>query len=172
MSSKQKVKGSSWERDVAEFLTETYNTPFMRAPGSGAFIGGTNQSRKVKMSDEQIRSFKGDIIPGPEFTHLNIECKSYKAFPFHSLLLSQKIKLLDNWIDQCVAVADQDDLNMLIMKFNRQGQYIAVQNNEKYTIPVNSIEYHSANHGTWIFSEMKNFIEKNKEIIKQLSKKI
>ena len=55
MSSKSKTKGKSWERDVCLFLSELYNQSFIRVPGSGAFIGGTNQFRKETLSDEQIK---------------------------------------------------------------------------------------------------------------------
>ena len=54
MTSKSKTKGKSWERDVCLFLSELYNQSFIRVPGSGAFIGGSNQFRKETLSDEQI----------------------------------------------------------------------------------------------------------------------
>jgi Holliday junction resolvase len=46
MPSPQKAKGSGYERDVAKFLTELYGESFIRAPGSGAYVGGKNQVRK------------------------------------------------------------------------------------------------------------------------------
>ena len=46
MPSPQKAKGSSWERDVAKFLTTLYGETFIRAPGSGAYVGGVNTKRK------------------------------------------------------------------------------------------------------------------------------
>ena len=63
MSSKSKNKGKSWERDVCLFLSELYNDSFIRVPGSGAFIGGSNQFRKDTLSEEQIKLSRGDIIP-------------------------------------------------------------------------------------------------------------
>ena len=46
MPSPQKQKGSSWEREVARYLSEIYQESFIRAPGSGAYVGGTNSRRK------------------------------------------------------------------------------------------------------------------------------
>ena len=63
MSNKSKIKGKSWERDVANFLTKLYNEPFLRVPNSGAFVGGYNIYRTQTMTEQQVKSFKGDIIP-------------------------------------------------------------------------------------------------------------
>ena len=43
MPSKSKNKGSSYEREVANFLSAAYGESFIRAPGSGAYVGGKNQ---------------------------------------------------------------------------------------------------------------------------------
>ena len=82
MSSPSKNKGSSFEREVATYLSDLYGESFIRAPGSGAYIGGKNQSRTQVLHEGQIRSFKGDIVPGQSFSRLNAECKSYADFPF------------------------------------------------------------------------------------------
>ena len=111
MPSPQKAKGSGFEREVAKFLTDTYGETFIRAPGSGAYVGGKNQSRKQFLHEGQIRSFKGDIVPGQSFPKLNAECKSYKEFPFH-LTLSGECKQLDAWLDQLLDVEDEGDLNV------------------------------------------------------------
>ena len=112
MPSPQKQKGSSFEREVAQFLTKTYNESFIRAPGSGAYVGGKNQSRKQVLHEGQVRNFKGDIVPGQSFPLFNAECKSYKDFPFH-LVLTGDCKQLDAWLDQLMAVSEPDDLNIL-----------------------------------------------------------
>ena len=77
MPSPSKNKGSGFERETAKFLSETYGESFIRAPGSGAYVGGKNQSRTEILHEGQIRSFKGDIVPGQSFHKLNIECKFY-----------------------------------------------------------------------------------------------
>jgi Holliday junction resolvase len=76
LPSPQKAKGSNWERDVAVYLSNLYGESFIRAPGSGAYIGGSNTHRKEYLDEGQIRTFKGDIVPGKSFARLNIECKS------------------------------------------------------------------------------------------------
>ena len=45
MSSKSKNKGKSFEREIANFLSETYSDSFTRVPDSGAFTGGKNAFR-------------------------------------------------------------------------------------------------------------------------------
>ena len=72
MPSKSKNKGNTWERDVAGFLSKLYATSFIRVPGSGAYIGGANTHRKQFLHEGQIRSFKGDIVPGEGFTRKNL----------------------------------------------------------------------------------------------------
>jgi len=119
-----KAKGSSFEREMALKLSELTGESFIRAPSSGAYIGGSNAKRKEVLHEGQIRSFKGDIIPGESYSRWNMECKSYKDFPFHMLLQNKPISILDQWIDQLMEVADDNDINLLFMKFNRKGTYI------------------------------------------------
>ena len=126
MTSPQKAKGSGFEREVAKFLSDLYGESFIRAPGSGAYIGGKNQHRTAILHEGQIRSFKGDIVPGQSFSKMNIECKFYADFPFH-LLLSGDCKVINTWIEQLMDVAETGDVNLLFMKFNRKGRYVAVQ---------------------------------------------
>ena len=71
MPSSSKTKGNSFERQIAQFLTELYGETFIRAPGSGAYVGGNNNTRKQFLHEGQIRSFKGDIVPGQSFPKLN-----------------------------------------------------------------------------------------------------
>ena len=170
MPSKQRAKGNSWERDVSQYLSEIYGSHFMRAPGSGAYIGGTNTHRKQILSEGQIRTFKGDIIPGPEFSMLNIECKSYRDFAFHQLLSGTTNKQLESWIEQAMEVADQGDFTVLFMKFTRQGTYIATPAQKTLILPPHGTQYKSQRYGTWFFSDLKTFMELNKDIIKELSR--
>jgi Holliday junction resolvase len=170
MPSKQKTKGSNFEREIAQFLTEQFVSPFVRVPNSGAFIGGKNSQRKQTLSEDQVRSFKGDIIPGPGFEFMNIECKSYKSFAFHQLFNSSECKQLDTWIDQCMMVADPGDLNLLFMKFSRQGTFVATSADPQLILPYNGVNYHSKKHGTWFFAAMDLFFQLNKTNIKNFSK--
>ena len=167
MASPQKAKGSGYEREVAKFLSDLYGESFIRAPGSGAYVGGKNQARTQFLHEGQIRSFKGDIVPGESFSKMNAECKFYQDFPWH-LLLTGECKQLDSWLEQLLDVEDIDDLNILFMKFNRKGQYVAVQ--PKLTwVADNYIFYSSKKHGDWLISEFSSFFKNNAELVKTYS---
>lgn len=167
MPSPSKNKGNAWERDVAKHLTELYGEHFMRAPGSGAYVGGTNNVRKEYLHEGQIRSFKGDIIPGQSFPKFNAECKSYGDFPFHQLF-SGTVKQLDTWLDQLMDAADPDDYNILIMKFNRKGKFVAIQFDKPTDLPV-FVKHHflyENKHGRWAVMEYDSFWKLNKDMVK------
>lgn len=172
MPSKGKAKGNGWEREVADFLSELYGESFVRVPNSGAFIGGKNSHRKNNLSEQQIRGFKGDIIPGPSFPHLNLEAKFYKDFAFHQVMQGS-CKQLDDWISQIITTCDETDINILAMKFNRKGSYIAFQIKHLPTLKagLNYTRYHnqSTHHGTWIIQEFNNFWQLNGTHIKNLA---
>jgi hypothetical protein len=167
MPSPSKNKGSSFEREVANFLSNLYDESFIRAPGSGAYVGGKNQVRKQYLDEGQIRSFKGDIVPGQSFVKFNAECKSYKDFPFHQLY-SGDCKVLDGWIEQMMDVAEDGDLNILFMKFNRKGKFVVVQS--KYTWVTDQFTYYTSKaHGDWILIEFDHFFKHNKDLFKAYS---
>ena len=167
MPSPQKAKGSGFEREIAKYLSEKYGESFIRAPGSGAYIGGKNQSRTQILHEGQIRSFKGDIVPGQTFTKMNVECKFYADFPFH-LLLSGECKVIDGWLEQLMDVADPDDCNILFMKFNRKGRYIAVQSKLTW-VTDNFLYYTSPKLGDWIIMEFDSFFLNNSTLLKAYS---
>lgn len=167
MPSSQKQKGSGYEREVAKYLSDLYQESFIRAPGSGAYIGGKNTDRKQMLHEGQIRNFKGDVVPGPSFINLNIECKFYSDFPWHQLLSGQ-CKLLDSWIDQLMSVADINDLSILFMKFNRKGSYVCVPSNFTW-ISDNFIYYTTKNHNDWLIFELETFFKNNQNLVKTYS---
>jgi hypothetical protein len=164
MPNPQKQKGNSFEREVATFLSQLYNESFIRAPGSGAYVGGKNQVRTQILHEGQIRSFKGDIVPGQSFNKMNAECKSYADFPFH-LVLTGHCKVLDGWIDQMMSVAENDDLNILFMKFNRKGKFVCVQTNLTW-VTDQFLYYTSEKHKDWIIIEWEHFFRLNKDLLK------
>lgn len=166
MTSPSKAKGNSFERQTADFLTDLYHEKFIRAPGSGAYVGGKNTHRKQVLHEGQIRNFKGDIVPGQSFPRLNAECKSYKDFPFHQLF-RQHVALLESWIDQCMDVADPGDFNIVFMKFNRKGTYVAVEIRPELQF-VRWINYGSVRHGHWAIMDHDCFWELNADIVKTL----
>lgn len=167
MPSPQKNKGSGFEREIAKYLSDKYGESFIRAPGSGAYVGGKNQSRTEFLHEGQIRSFKGDIVPGQSFSKMNIECKFYADFPFH-LLLTGECKVIDGWLEQLMDVADPDDVNILIMKFNRKGRYIAVQSKLTW-VSDNFMYYTSKKQGDWMIFEFDSFFQLNTDILKTYS---
>jgi len=167
MSSPQKNKGSGFEREIAKYLSEKYGESFIRAPGSGAYVGGKNQKRTEFLHEGQIRSFKGDVVPGQSFKRMNIECKFYADFPFH-LLLTGDCKVIDAWIDQLMDVADPHDVNLLFMKFNRKGRYVAVQSKLTW-VSDNFVYYTSKKHGDWTIFEFDSFFALNTELLKTYS---
>ena len=167
MPSPSKNKGNSWERDVAKHLTELYGETFIRAPGSGAYIGAKNAHRKQYLHEGQIRSFKGDIIPGQNFPRFNAECKSYADFPFHQLFQGS-VKQLESWINQLMDVSDINDFNILIMKFNRKGKFVAVEFDKNTDEPLfveKYFLYDSEKHGRWAIMDYDKFWELNKDFV-------
>ena len=169
MPSASKTKGNTFERATAEFLTRLYGETFMRAPGSGAYIGGKNTHRKQFLHEGQIRTFKGDIIPGENFPRFNAECKSYQDFPFHQLFTGSS-RILDGWIQQCVDVADPGDFNIIFMKFNRKGTFVAVQA-QPTTSPLQftrHFNYASGLNGHWMIMDHALFWELNSETVRRL----
>jgi len=164
MPSPQKQKGNSFEREVAIYLSNLYNESFIRAPGSGAYVGGKNQVRTQILHEGQIRSFKGDIVPGQSFSKMNAECKSYADFPFHQVLAGE-CKTLDGWIDQMMAVAEPNDVNILFMKFNRKGKFVCVQSTMTW-VTDHFLYYTSKAYKDWLIIEYDNFFRLNKDLLK------
>ena len=167
MPSPSKNKGSGFEREVARYLSETYEESFIRAPGSGAYVGGKNQSRTEILHEGQIRSFKGDIVPGQSFPKFNAECKSYKDFPFHQLLTSDKVRMLEDWLDQLMDAADDGDFNILIMKFNNKGKFVATPSTHQLKT-TRQFTYHSPKLNTWLITGFDEFWQRNADRVKTL----
>ena len=126
---------------------------------------GKNQARTQFLHEGQIRSFKGDIVPGESFSKLNAECKFYADFPFH-LLLTGECKQFDSWIEQLLDVEDTGDLNIIFMKFNRIGRYVAIQPKLTWSAD-NFIFYGSKKCGDWYIMEFDTFFNLNKDRFKE-----
>jgi hypothetical protein len=167
--SASKRKGKSWENDVAKHLSALYGESFIRVPFSGAYIGGKNVHRKEFLHEGQIRNMKGDIIPPMNWLHFNAECKSYADFPFHQLYQGD-IKILETWLGQLLEVADHNDYNILIMKFNRKGKFIASQA-PALDFEQNYSTYNSPSYGQWIIQDYDTFWKNNQEHVRLASLK-
>lgn len=166
MPSPSKNKGSGFEREIAKFLSDTFGASFIRAPGSGAYTGGSNNYRKQTLHEGQIRSFKGDIMPPAEFGLLNAEAKFYADFPFHQLFTG--CQQLESWLDQLMVASDPGDFNILFMKFNRKGRFVAVQANISWGGTENFFKYSSPKHGIWMIYQLEKFFSSNDHIVRTL----
>lgn len=166
--SKSKNKGSGFEREIAKYLSETYNSSFVRASHSGAYVGGTNNHRKSFLSENQVRSFKGDIIPPDDWTKFNAEAKFYSDFGFHQLYTGSAV--LASWLQQLMDAADDTDVSILFIKINRKGRYVAVQANLPWERACSYTMYKDVTHGDWMIYSFENFFQNNTQILKSLSK--
>lgn len=173
MASKSKTKGSSYERDIAKFLSEKYGDSFVRVPNSGAYIGGSNNYRTITLSEGQVRSFKGDIIPPDTWKYFNCECKNYADLPFHQIIAGNHVVKLESWIDQTMEVAEDKDFNVLFIKITRKGEFVMIQDKEFHSgmFVQPGLEYHSHNHGKWWFLGSELFWNKCAESVKEKSVK-
>lgn len=167
MPSKSKNKGSSYEREVAKFLTEHYGESFHRIPNSGAYIGGKNTHRRSVLDASQTKSFKGDINAPDTWVHFNAEAKFYADFAFHQLF--DNSKQLEEWLDQLMTTSNPGDVNIIFMKFNRKGSYVVVQANRQWEYCGNCFSYRSPKHGDWMIYSFQNFFISNSIKLKSLS---
>jgi hypothetical protein len=67
-----------------------------------------------------------------------------------------------------MSVADAGDLNILFMKFNRKGRYVAVQCGLTW-VTDNFIYYSSGKYGDWLLIEFNHFFKNNKDLLKAYS---
>ena len=172
MASKSKIKGKSFEREVCNILGELYNDNFERVPHSGAFVGGMNAVRKSTLTENQIKAFKGDIIPPDHWKYFNCECKNYAEFPFHQLLQAKPILLLEQWLEQTLDAHDENDIDLLFMKFNRKGIYLAYPHeHQRFLFSPRQVVYGSKNYGSWIITYWQDFadIKENLEVIEKFA---
>ena len=172
MASKSKNKGKSFEREMCSILGEIYNDNFERVPHSGAFVGGMNASRKSTLTENQIKAFKGDIIPPDHWKYFNCECKNYADFPFHHLIQNKPIPILEQWLEQTLDAHDENDIDLLFMKFNRKGIYLAYPaEHQRFLLSLRSVIYGSQNYGSWVFTYWPDFseIKDNLEVIEKFA---
>lgn len=168
---KSKNKGKSFERDVCKILGDLYNDNFERVPNSGAFVGGKNVVRKSTLTENQIKASKGDIVPPDHWKYFNCECKNYADFPFHLLLQARPIPILEQWLEQTLDAHDENDLDLVFMKFNRKGIYLAYPAVlDRWFFTPREINYSSEKFGSWIFTFWQDFADhpENLQVIEKL----
>lgn len=127
-----KAKGSSAELKICKILAE-HLAPlkFIRTPGSGARIGGTNFNTFGNLySKEAMEFYVGDVVAsneteaGVKFRFV-VESKSYKDAEKLEVLLNGKSKIY-GWLEEvnidCVKVQKEP---ILIFKWNQTPLYCA-----------------------------------------------
>lgn len=115
-----KNKGKSYERQLAKQLSEAFSLNFERVPNSGAFVGGKNITRALKLSNSQLLASSGDIISPDELSHVDFECKFYKDLAFNSLF--DNCEVLNKWIEQSQNTVKA--MWFLCIKINHKGEFI------------------------------------------------
>jgi len=160
MPSKSKNKGKAFEREICNFLSNLYGESFTRVPDSGAFTGGKNAYRRETLTEGQVRAHKGDIIPPDEWKFFNAECKNYAEFPFHQLL-THKIPLLEQWLEQTKAASDKGDLDILFFKITRKGTYVAYRLEGAFFHTNRHIDYRDTETILWRITGFDDFFEMN-----------
>jgi len=133
-----KQKGNSFERDIANLLSDRFHAftgiekSFRRNPDSGSFFGGTNQFR-TEVYDTDYAVY-GDLICPRNFTY-SVECKHYKTAPPLSAIMKQKVTQWDDWLKQAKQDANVSKKNMLlIIKYNRTETMVFLDN------PIHSLD--------------------------------
>ena len=163
MPSPQKQKGKGYENDIAKHLSKVFGDNFMRVPSSGAYLGGKNHDRRHTMTSGQIKAHKGDIIPPDDWHYFNCEVKFYKDFKFHQLF--DESKTLESWIKETMQTASPGDLNLIFMKFNRIGEFVAYQSIEQF----GAEQYTVYRDGWRVTSKEQFWNERNAAIIRARS---
>lgn len=169
MASKSKIKGKAYERDVCKLMIEYFGGSWIRVPNSGAFIGRSNAFRMKDLSEGQIHNSRGDIIPPDEYD-IVIECKSYKDFPFNTLL-GDGCALLNGWLEQVeVDILNDEEFYFVTFKINNKGSYIVV--NTKFLgkgLKTNkNFSMYNFNGKVYLITDFESFIQNNVDIIKKM----
>ncbi len=168
MPSRGKAKGNSWERELAGILKDIFNLPFQRVPNSGAFLGGSNASRRMGLDSKQSRIMTGDLIVPEELNHCSFECKFYKTFDYH--LLFKENKQLESWVEQAVEGCNIDQIWFLCIKANRREPIVAFEY-PLFFSNVTSINYvrYRYNKRNVYLADLKKFFNCAKEDILNIS---
>lgn len=172
MSSKQKNKGKSGERELAKILSDIFNEyeNFCRVIGSGQIFGGKNFSNKNDKNLYQKIAGKGDIVPPPGLEKLSFECKWHAKFNFPTLLKEEENKKLENWIDQILQI-NEGEYWFLCMKFNYAGWFVLVDPENLGDILPKDISYFvwyckNKNKNYFVY-DLRNFFQKFKILFLQ-----
>lgn len=168
MGSRSKDKGSNAEREVSKILATHLGGYWVRTPGSGAFVGGSNAHRSASMSPGQVRHHRGDLMPPDDLMHMVIEVKHYASIPWHHLL-SPQCRQMDGWLDQLHHDTKDGDLPILLWKVDRCGWFVTVSATRfLWTLPDATLRYHSAKHGLQIICQLESFLMLNLAMMRKI----
>jgi len=160
--SKSKNKGKRGERELTTLMSELFGGSWVRVPNSGAAVGGSNAFRRQTLSETQVRSAKGDIIPPDHMPKIVLECKSYDNLRFHQLIQPDGCKQLDEWIYQTLDAVDENDVWFLTFKIDRLGWFICFSNHSDFIVENHCI------YKNYIVTDMMSFLTANKDVILRL----
>lgn len=128
-----KAKGSSFERKIANILSERFEkhlgkkNGFRRNPDSGSFFGGSNAMRTESYNLDY--AIFGDLICPRTFVY-SIECKHYKSPPSLKSMLNHNVTQWDHWLDQAERDAKSSDRKLcLIVKYNNVDEMVFLNHN-------------------------------------------
>lgn len=161
-----KIKGSKGERELAKIFTTVFGGSFIRAAGSGAYVGGKNSFRKTFLSDGQTRAAKGDLVPPDFMPKLVVEAKSYDDFRFHQLLSAARCPQLDGWISQTLDCIDPGDVWCVAFKIDRLDWYIVVPEAGQGFVYGNHCVYQGA-RATVRVTALREFLVQNRATLLQ-----
>lgn len=163
MTSRQKAKGNSFERDCAKHLTEIFGENFARVPTSGAMTGGMNADVLSKLTHSQKLLLEGDLIPPDSLYKLKIECKSHKTISFSKMYTGNK--MLDDWIEQA---RGRDKVWFLIFKINNKGKFVCFTRNVYKTCDELRDRNYLVYNKYYYVTSMDGFFEKYKSCLVKL----
>jgi len=166
MPNKNKNKGKSFEREFAKHLISVFGLSFNRVPNSGSYTGGQNSFRNNQLSTEQQLSFEGDTIVPMELKNFRFECKFYNNIGWQKLFDFNGESHLNKWITQ--AKEGLRKYWFVVFKVNNMGRYIVFNKDlmSKYKCGTNYLIYMN----DYCIISLKDFFEKNKEILLEMGK--
>lgn len=156
MTSRAKLKGNSFERDVATMLNTLLETQeFSRAPTSGAFFGKSNAFKKAGASDHAKLTLAGDLTTPADFRY-TIECKNYAHTGgpnAYAVMEGRSDGTLDKWLAQ---VSDdgrfKNKIPCLFFKLTpKKGSYFCIPFDPNIASGLNAYtKYQSADQNQWL----------------------
>lgn len=163
MATNGKNKGSSFERKIANLLSDRFESKlgikngFRRNPDSGSFFGGSNKQRTQSYSLDY--ALFGDLICPRNF-RFSIECKHYKTPPTFKSIVEQSVTQWDTWLKQAEQDATSSGKFMsLIVKYNNVDPIVFLHR-DILGIPHNTYQqYHIHLLTDWLALEDLHFFD-------------